>query len=113
MQAPRTVGTLTAVTEKGLSQTAWDGMEVHLAPGIEPGDPSIRLRVSDAQGRRRGGRYVRYPTTESETAKAGPAGIRCVGDLMSTLSHALLAAPVNDWGKAGAEMVKGPLNELL
>jgi hypothetical protein len=61
------------------------------------------------------GRYIRYParaSTNNRTPTGGPATARAVGDLMSTLGYAL-GAPVDDWGKAGLETVKGPLAEIM
>lgn len=59
------------------------------------------------------GRYVRYPSLRRQTdAPNGPAGMRPIPDLLSTLSH-VLGAPVDDWGKGGPDPIKGPLSELL
>lgn len=63
------------------------------------------------------GRYIRYPARkENNQAAAVPVNVeanqRPMGDLFSTLGHAL-GAPIDDFGKGGMEKVKGPLNELL
>lgn len=61
------------------------------------------------------GRYIKYPCrakTRSRTPDGGPATVRALGDLISSLSHAL-DAPVDNWGKDGLEKVQGPLSEVL
>jgi hypothetical protein len=61
------------------------------------------------------GRYLRYPTRNGTNARlpegSGPAGMRVMADVFTTLSHAL--GHPTDWGKGGKEPTKGPLTDIL
>jgi hypothetical protein len=77
----------------------------HRVPLVLLGTAGGKLRAD--------GRYHRLPALRKFRAPpAAPAGGRCMGDVMSTLGHAL-GAPIDDWGKAGIERVQGPIADLL